>query len=215
MDNWFEKNRWFVFGTITVLAIAYSVWAITHPATDTSPVVIEIPTPVTPSPTPLPPTTTPTPTPAPLRVYISGEVRQPDVYILPPGSIIKDAISAAGGATSKANLDVVNQAQELKDQQHIHIPAHSDNLPTPPVVEGGVSQIKPVLQTTPSPTKVNINSASLQALELLPGIGPAIAQRIIDYRSEYGAFATPEDIMRVKGIGQGTFDKLKDMIVVE
>jgi len=137
------------------------------------------------------------------------------VYILPPGSIIKDAISAAGGATSKANLDVVNQAQELKDQQHIHIPAQSDNLPTPSVVEGGVSEVKAAPQATPAPTKVNVNTASLQTLELLPGIGPAIAQRIVDYRSEYGAFTTPEDIMKVKGIGQGTFDKFKDMIVVE
>ncbi len=194
---------------------AYIAWTITHPATDSAPVVIEIPTPATPSPTPPAPTGTPSPTPAPLRVYVSGQVHQPDVYILPPGSIIKDAILAAGGATDAANLDVVNQAQALKDQQHIHIPAQTDNLPTPPVVEGGASRVKAVPQETPSPAKININSASIQRLELLPSVGPAIAQRIIDYRAEHGAFTAPKDIMKVKGIGQATFDKLKDVIVVE
>jgi competence protein ComEA len=152
-------------------------------------------------------------------------VHKPDVYFLTPGSIIKDVISAAGGATEEADLEVVNQALELKDQQHIHIPAKAEALPTPPVVEGGVSP-----QSTEQPAggegqsqgsapsssdKINLNSATIEQLDLLPGIGPAIAQRIIDYRQAKGPFAAIEDITNVKGIGPATFEKLKDLITVD
>ena len=216
MNEWLENNKWLVFGVIVLISGIYVVWEITHPAIEPAPIAIEMPTPETPTPTPLPPTPSATPSPAPLRVYISGEVRQPDVYVLPPGAIIKDAILAAGGATTDADLDVVNQAQELSDQQHIHIPALVDDIPTPPVVEGGVSRttIVPVSATS-APTKINLNTASLQSLEMLPGVGPSIAQRIIDYRSENGEFAKPKDVMKVKGIGPSTFAKFEDLIVVE
>ncbi|RME50024.1 MAG: helix-hairpin-helix domain-containing protein [Caldilineae bacterium] len=139
--------------------------------------------------------------------------------------MIKDAIQAAGGATAQANLDVVNQALELQDQQHIHIPAKADNLPTPPVVEGGVRPT-PTAGGSASVTvshnsavaggqKININTASAAELELLPGVGPTIARRIVDYRQANGNFTTIEALMDVKGIGQATFDKLKDYVTVE
>lgn len=216
MNEWLETNRWFVFGVIVLICGTVFTWAVTHPAAEPEPIAIEMPTPETPPPTPLPPTPSATPSPAPLRVYISGEVRQPDVYVLPPGSIIKDAILAAGGSTADADLDVVNQAQELSDQQHIHIPAQADDLPTPPVVEGGVSRTTVIpVSATAEPAKINLNTASLQSLELLPGVGPSIAQRIIDYRAEQGEFAKPEDVMNVKGIGPSTFAKFENLIVVE
>ncbi len=218
MNDWLDKNRFVIFAILTFATLASIGWVYIHPQSEASRVYIEMPTVETATPTSIPPTETPTATPAPLRVYISGEVKHPDVYILPPGSIIKDAIAAAGGTTPKANIDVVNLAQELSDQQHIHIPAQTDELPTPPVVEGGVRSGGTTISlpgATPTPIKININIATLQELELLPGIGPAIAQRIVDYRAENGNFKTIEDIMNVRGIGQATFEKMRPNISVQ
>lgn len=219
MNDWLEKNRLLIALAFVFASIISIGWIYTHPQNESSRVYIEIPTVETATPTIILPTETPAPTstPAPLRIYISGAVKHPDVYLLPQGSIIKDAVSAAGGITPSADIDVVNLAQELQDQQHIHIPSKSDARPTPPVVEGGIraagTTIQP--QATSQPQQININSATLQELELLPGIGPAIAQRIVDYRAEHGPFATAEDIMNVRGIGQATFEKLQPNIVVQ
>ncbi len=220
MNDWLDKNRFTLFAVLTAAAIVSFGWIYTHPQAEASRVYIEVPTVETATPTVMPPTETPIPTntPTPLRVYISGEVQHPDVYVLPPGSIIKDAITAAGGTTPAADIDVVNLAQELADQQHIHIPAKSDNAPTPPVVEGGVRAAGATIAvpaTTPTPLKININTATLQEFELLPGIGPSIAQRIVDYRAENGNFNAIEDIMKVRGIGQATFEKLQPNITVQ
>ncbi|MBC8450474.1 MAG: ComEA family DNA-binding protein [Chloroflexi bacterium] len=161
---------------------------------------------------PPPPTVTPapTPTPRPLRVYVSGAVQAPDVYELPADSIIEDAIGAAGGATDDADLEAINQALSLSDGMQVHVPRRQENSPTPPVVS------VPLLQTTSGFSsgpagRVNINTATAEELDTLPGIGPAMAQRIIEGRP-YGSI---EDIMRVKGIGEATFEKLKDLIAVQ
>jgi len=220
MNDWLDKNRFFIFAVLTVAAIVSFGWIYTHPQAEASRVYIEVPTVESATPTVPRPTETPTPTatPLPLRIYISGEVQHPDVYVLPPGSIIKDAITAAGGTTAAANIDVVNLAQALTDQQHIHVPAKSDNLPTPPVVEGGVRAGGAALalsEATPTPLKIDINTATLQELELLPGVGPSIAQRIIDYRVENGKFNAIEDIMKVRGIGQATFEKMQSSITAQ
>jgi hypothetical protein len=83
----------------------------------------------TPEPTPTP---TPTPTPAPLRVYVSGAVQAPDVYLLPPGSLVRDAIRAAGGPAPEADLDRINLARELSDQQQVYVPRKGEENPVPP-----------------------------------------------------------------------------------
>ncbi len=222
MSNWLERNRIAVFGLLAVLSVAGIVIVYRNP----SPPPVELIT-LTPLPPTEPavsvsesPTPQPTNTPGPLRVYISGEVKQPDVYLLAPGSIVKDAILAAGGATGQADLNVVNQALELTDQQHIHIPSRTEALPTPPVVEGGVSRNIAVSSSTrpqgkATPLVVNLNTASAVELDMLPGIGPAIAGRIIDYRQTVGNFKTIEELTNVSGIGSATFAKLKDHITVQ
>jgi competence protein ComEA len=155
------------------------------------------------------PTLQPTPTPAPLRVYVTGAVAHPDVYFLPPQSIVKDAIAAAGGATDEADMDRINLAVELSDQQQVYVPrkGEEEGVAAPP--DGNVAD-----PASAAGTKVNINRASITELDTLPGVGPAIAQRIVDYRTEYGDFSTIEDITNVKGIGPATFEKLKDQITV-
>jgi len=170
-----------------------------HPQADT-PIVFSTPLPTS---TPLP-----SPTPSPIRVHVSGAVRQPAVYELPVGSIIQDAVNAAGGPASDADLDHINLAMELRDQQQVYVPRQGETDP-PPVVSGGESGGEGAVGAL-----VNINTATAAELETLPRIGPAMAQRILDYREANGPFATIEDIQNVPGIGPATFEGLKDMITV-
>lgn len=226
MSEWLEQNK----GLLVIFSIVATVFAGGYFYTnqpDPPPLEISTLTPtLVPTETSIPPTVTPAPTstPSPVRVYITGQVNKPDVYFLPAGSIIKDAIAAAGGATAEADLLAVNQAQEVLDQQQITIPAKADNHPTPDVIEGGEKPTVAPEQHPASPTEqdspasggiININTANLDQLTTLTGIGPAIGQRIIDYRDEYGDFANVEDLTNVKGIGPATFEKVKDSITVK
>ena len=160
---------------------------------------------VTPDPTPTP---TPTPTPAPLRVYVSGAVQVPEVYVLPPGSLVRDAVRAAGGPAPDADLDRINLARELQDQQHIYVPRRGEENPVPTISEG--------VPNRPASARllININTATAEELQGLPRVGPALAQRIVAYREMYGPFKTPEDLMRVSGIGESIFAAIRDYITV-
>jgi competence protein ComEA len=160
-----------------------------------------------------PPTATPVPSPTsgPLHVDVAGAVQSPGVYRLSPDSIVADAIGAAGGPAMDADLDRINKAVALQDGMQVYVPRIAETAP-PPVRQ-------PVFElTTPEPaagakagTRVNINTATVEELDSLPGIGEAIAQRIVEGRP-YGAI---EELIRVKGIGQVTFDKLKDYVTVQ
>jgi competence protein ComEA len=201
MGEWVERHRTYIFFALSLVVVtgAFALWA-RRP--QPNPIIISTPAPTT------TPTPAVTPTPGPLRVYVSGAVKEPDVYELPPGSIVKDALLAAGGASDDADLDRVNLAVQLYDQQQVYVPRKGE--PAPPAPPAGQP-----LATSPGSTKVDLNSASVEELETLPGIGPAIAQRIVDYRAENGPFATVEDVMQVKGIGPATFAKLEGLITAE
>jgi competence protein ComEA len=154
-----------------------------------------------------PPTAAPTapPTLAPVRVYISGAVTTPGVYTLAPHSLVDDAVKAAGGAMAEADLDRINLALEIHDQQQIHVPRKGESVQ--PATTNVVA--------ASSATRVNINTATLADLDKLPKIGPATAQRIIDYRTKNGPFKKIEDLKNVSGIGDVIFEGLKDMVTVE
>jgi competence protein ComEA len=160
-----------------------------------------------PAPIEILPAPAPMSTAQPIRVYVSGAVLQPDVYELPAGSIVKDAIAAAGGASQEADMDAINLAWTLSDGLQVHVPGLAEGLPTLAPFS------TPLLLAAPDGAggMVNINTASREELEALPSIGPEKAQDIINNRP-YGAIT---DILRVPGIGDATFDKLKDRIVVE
>jgi len=148
----------------------------------------------------------PTAAPQPLRVYVSGAVAQPGVVTLPATSLLADALDAAGGATADADLDNVNLAAPLADNQHVIVPRRPA---TPqPVIEGAAA-------TLPAAARVNINTATAAELETLPHIGPAMAQRIIAYRETHGPFAQIEDIQNVEGIGPTRYRDLAPLIAVE
>lgn len=152
-----------------------------------------------------PPTPLPTPTPAPIRVYVSGAVQHPDVYLLPTAAIVRDAITAAGGATEEGDLAAINLALPLADGAHVHVPRAGEVAAAPPI-SGGAG----LTASAGGGTRVNINTATIEELDKLPGIGPEKAQRIIEGRP----YAAPEDLKKVAGIGEATFAKLKDLISV-
>jgi competence protein ComEA len=162
-----------------------------------------------------PPTVAPTvapsatPTPGPLRVDVAGAVASPGIYTLPRSSLVADAVAAAGGAAPDADLDRINKAMPLQDGAQVFVPRVAQPIPTvinPPASPAPVRSGQTAVPGKP----VNLNTATLDELDTLPGVGPATAQRIVEGRP-YGAV---EDLMRVKGIGQATFDKLKDHVTV-
>ena len=144
-------------------------------------------------------------------VYITGEISKPGVYKLSQDARIFQLIEMAGGFTSKADTVLLNLAENIVDGSHIHIGAK--NLQQSPAIPGmpanARANIQPHSAATPitysqqpQSGRVNVNTASASELESLPGIGPSIAKRIIDYRSQHGNFSRPEDLINVRGIGK-------------
>jgi competence protein ComEA len=208
MVEWVERNR----GHIVVLLINLAVtgalffWLQRPVAT---PFEITPPQP-TPAITPGAQPPLEAATAALLRVYVTGAVAHPDVYRLPPGSIVKDAIQAAGGASGEADLARVNLAQELRDQQQVVVPRAGEPDVAPPAGSTPPSRSGEI----PLSGKVNINTATADELDTLPGVGAVTARRILDYRAAHGPFKSIEDIQQVTGIGDATYQKLKDLITV-
>ncbi|MDH7490211.1 MAG: ComEA family DNA-binding protein [Anaerolineae bacterium] len=151
------------------------------------------------------PTHAPSPTPAPVRVYVSGAVVAPGVYTLPPGSIAQDALLAAGGPAQDADLSLVNLAALVSNGQQVHIPRVGEK----------VSQ-KSQATAIPTPSgPLNLNTATAAELEQLPGIGPALAARIVQYRQEHGPFRTVDALLLVSGIGPSTLNRIRSLVTVD
>ena len=138
---------------------------------------------------------------ATVPVYISGAVARPGVYWLAEGSVVVDVLELAGGPRDDADLERVNLAARVGDGSHVHVPRHGEAA-----TQGSSG--------APGQVLIDINAASAAELESLPGIGPALAGRIVAYREEHGAFSTVEELMNVSGIGERTFESLREMVVV-
>jgi len=212
MAGWMEKYRGYIILTLLYVAILGGVVTYVRRPEPEQPIVVQ-----TPTSTPVIPTLTITPTitPAPITVYVSGAVFKPGVYTLSPGSRVHEAIQLAGGATSNADLTRINLADWLCDAQQIYVPKiGEENPPVPPVRQSAMGSDASGAGRSTGKSKININTASAQELETLPGIGPAYAERIIRYRQEHGPFQRIEDITQVKGIGPKTLEKIEDFITV-
>jgi competence protein ComEA len=146
----------------------------------------------------------PSPAASFIVVAVQGKVARPGLVRLPPGSRVADAIAAAGGALPGVDLSLVNLARKLSDGELVVV-----GLPQPATggAAGGAGD-------PATGGKINLNTASLTDLESLPGIGPALAQHIVDYRAQHGDFHAVEDLRRVSGIGDAKFAAIKDLVTV-
>lgn len=152
---------------------------------------------------PPPPTASPAPTstPRPIMVYVTGEVaRRGAQHILPHGSRVSDAVAAAGGFTDLANRERVNLAGILRDGDQVHVPSSEAN------------RLDDALPTASGGGLINVNTATLEELVKLPGIGPVTAQNIIDFREGGGPYSELSDLDDVPGIGPATLAKLAELI---
>jgi competence protein ComEA len=153
----------------------------------------------------------PSPTPEPIMVYVTGAVQRPGVYKIPRDGRLVDAIQQAGGFLEGADLTQVNLAAKVEDGAQIVIPG-ATGVPTPQLVIGGSGIL--VTPTPPAGKLVNINTADVELLDQLPGIGPTVAQKIVDYRKENGLFKRVDDLLKIPGIGPSTMDSLRGLITV-
>ena len=145
-----------------------------------------------------------------LCVYVCGAVNNPGVYYLEAGSRVHEAVEMAGGLTEDAAEGYVNLAQELEDGQQVYIPTSEE------AAEQGLSAGSSASssETDSSDGLININTATSEQLQTLSGIGESKAAAIIAYREENGYFESTEDITNVSGIGDSTYEKIKDYITV-
>ena len=161
-----------------------------------------------------------------VAVYVTGEVAKPGVVYVPWEGRVGDAINQCGGLLPTADSSQVNMAAAVKDGMEIRVKAkviskdgNIGSSANQSSVEGGVASrasktSSPEQGKNASGEMVNINTADVEGLKKLKGIGPAMAQRIIDYREANGSFQAPEDIMQVKGIGKAKYAKLKEQIAI-
>ena len=154
-------------------------------------------------------------TPQTITVHVAGAVNNPGVYRLRFGSRINDAVVAAGGATTTANLDVINLATVLNEGEQIYVPKRGEKPHTitgrPQVgggATGGASNGGAGGVNGGALSTININLASVVELEQLPGVGPATAKAIVAYREKNGAFQRVEDLLKVRGIGPAKLSEI-------
>jgi competence protein ComEA len=145
----------------------------------------------------------------PVLVHVVGSVRRPGLYRLKDGARVADALERAGGATPKADLALVNLAAPIADGTQVVVPRRappaSSAAPESPAAGSGSGSAVPG-------GVVHLNTATLEQLDTLPGVGPATAQRILDYREEHGAFSTVDELDAVPGIGPARMEQLRELV---
>jgi competence protein ComEA len=136
-----------------------------------------------------------------MYVDVVGAVRRPGLYRLPRGARIADAVARAGGATSKAQLELVNVAAPLADGEQVVVPRR-----------GAAAAAAAAPATAPAAGPVHLSTATAEQLDSLPGIGPVTAQKIIDYRQQHGGFSSVDELDAVPGIGPARLEQLKGLV---
>ena len=147
-----------------------------------------------------------------ITVFISGEVKNPGVVAIDAEKRLSDAVNELGGTTENADLNKVNLAMKLKDESHYIIPKIGDNSEShnKETFENNIEN-----DLNNKNNLININAASIQELDALPGVGEATANKIVNYREEKGKFNSIEEIKNVNGIGDKKYEELKTLISIE
>lgn len=201
-----------ISGAVSALVGLFVLWLILRPSP--TPVESMLPT-ATFAPT------SSTSVSAPLTVHVAGAVQSPGVYQLPPRSRVVDAVNAAGGPIQKADLEKINLAQLLVDTEQVYIPSRVSASPTPTISPRHrptttIATQSPGVGGEVGVTGVlNLNTATATQLDALPGVGPATAKAILDYRETKGKFSKVEDLLNVAGIGAAKLAALKDFVTVD
>jgi len=221
----FTRNQIIAVSVLAVIALAGTVYCFVRPNADNGKIAFTEPQEAKAaeaSAVPQPPTQ--------LCVHVAGKVAKPGLYNLQPGSRVSDAIKAAGGQLANADMESINLAEVLTDGQQIYIapkgeiappaksivrggkPARSDSSDKSDRSDGEKAQAPQKL--APGKGTVNINTAGLDDLQRLPGIGPALGQRILDYRKDHGRFNSADQLDQVKGIGPKKLAKIKPLVTL-
>ena len=153
--------------------------------------------------------TAPSPADDVLIVDVVGKVQQPGIVTVPKGSRVFEAIEAAGGLRGRVDTTSLNLARELADGEQILVGLQPVDASGAPTASGA-----PSAGAAPAGAKVNLNTATLEQLDTLPGVGPVTAQAILGWRETNGRFGAVDDLLDVKGIGEATLAELRDLVVV-
>jgi competence protein ComEA len=183
----FSRRQALAAAGVLVVALVVGSRLLSHPASAVAPAPVAGPT-------------IPAPQPR-VVVDVVGAVRRPGLYRLAAGARVADALAHAGGSTRKADLEQVNLAAPVGDGQQIVIPRRAAPG-EPPMAGSGSAQTGPV----------HLNTATLEELDTLPGVGPVTAQKILDYRTQHGAFRSVDELDAISGIGPARLDQLRDLV---
>lgn len=192
----FDREHLKPLATLLLLAVLVSLWFLWHSRARETHLTIPRPT-TSEQPATDPSQLTNSQTPTAVVVDVGGRVKHPGVYTLPIGSRAIDALTAAGGALPGTDMTTVNQAQQLEDGEQLIVGADV-NLST--------------AGSAPRSGKVNLNTASVQELDALPGIGPVLAGRIVAWRKTNGRYKSIEDLRQVSGVGDAKFADLRPLV---
>ncbi|MGL4175920.1 MAG: helix-hairpin-helix domain-containing protein [Dermatophilaceae bacterium] len=148
-------------------------------------------------------------------VHVVGQVRRPGVYRLPHGSRVSDAVAAAQGATAKADVARVNLARVVVDGEQVRVPAPGEPVgPAPGAPSGSPASGNSGTSGATTRAPVSLNSGDLAAFDTLPGVGPVLAQRILDWRGEHGRFTSVDELSEVSGIGEKVLAQLRPLVTL-
>ncbi len=199
--RWFGVGR-LVAAAVSVLVVLVGGWWLVHPPA--VPVEAALPRAgagsVIPATLPAPAGASPRSVPRSLVVHVAGAVRHPGVYAVPPGARVVDAIALAGGSVSDADTDALNLAQPLQDGQRVLVPRVGQAI--------AGTALPPGAPQGP----VDLNAATVDQLDSLPGIGPATAAAIVAFRQANGPFSRVDDLGKVRGIGPAKLDALRSLV---
>jgi competence protein ComEA len=147
-----------------------------------------------------------------VTVHVAGQVAHPGVYALPAGGRVADAVVAAGGTASEADVEQLNLAARLSDGERIYVPKKGEATPAVAVSPAPASAGTKAAGTPAGP--VDLNTATAEQLEALPGVGPATSKAILTYRSSHGRFRSVTELLEVPGIGPAKLEALRPLVKV-